>query len=79
VLVVHGGDLDALRNLLATHPGLANARIPGRHGGFRTPLHLVAEAIEVAAAIDTRRQALVTWLRAHGSSEGASEPGAKPA
>jgi uncharacterized protein len=43
VLAVHGGDLDALRNLLAAHPGLANAQVTGRRGGFRTPLHLVAD------------------------------------
>jgi ankyrin repeat protein len=40
---IHAGDLDALARLLAERPELARARIAGRHGGWRTPLHLVAD------------------------------------
>jgi ankyrin repeat protein len=40
---VHAGALDALARLLDEQPELANARIAGRRGGWRTPLHLVAD------------------------------------
>jgi ankyrin repeat protein len=40
---VHSGALDDLARLLEEQPELANARIAGRRGGFRTPLHLVAD------------------------------------
>src|SRR5262249_46056920 len=40
---IHTGDLEALRRLLAEHPGLANARIEGARGGARTPLHVVTD------------------------------------
>jgi ankyrin repeat protein len=41
---VHAGDLDELRRILDEHPELARARIMGRRrGGWRTPLHLVAD------------------------------------
>jgi ankyrin repeat protein len=43
VLAVRGGDLDTIRRLLAENPGLARARLMGRKGGFRTPLHVVAD------------------------------------
>jgi len=43
VLAVKGGDLGTLEQLLAEHQGLANARIPGRKDGSRTPLHLVTD------------------------------------
>jgi hypothetical protein len=43
VLAVRGGDLGTVRRLLAENPGLARARLTGRNGGFRTPLHLVAD------------------------------------
>jgi uncharacterized protein len=40
---VRSGDLDAIRGLLAEHPGLARARIVAPDGGARTPLHLVTD------------------------------------
>jgi ankyrin repeat protein len=40
---VHSGALDELAQLLDEQPELANARIAGRRGGWRTPLHLVAD------------------------------------
>jgi Ankyrin repeat len=43
VLAVHGGDIDTIRRLLAENSGLARAGLVGRKGGFRTPLHLVAD------------------------------------
>jgi hypothetical protein len=42
-LAVRGGDLDALRTLLAGDQGLANARIIGRRNGTSTPLHFVTD------------------------------------
>src|ERR1700716_41899 len=41
-LAIHGGDLDALRRLLAERSDLASVRMIGRKGidgGWRTPLH----------------------------------------
>jgi len=43
VLAIRGGDVDALRRLLAADPRLARAWLTGRNGGFRTPLHVVAD------------------------------------
>jgi uncharacterized protein len=43
VLAVHGGDIDAIRRLLAEDPRLARAGLVDRKGGFRTVLHLVAD------------------------------------
>jgi ankyrin repeat protein len=43
LLAIRGGDLDTIRRLLAGHPGLERARVTGRKGGFRTPLHMVAD------------------------------------
>jgi hypothetical protein len=40
---IRAGDLAALERLLAENPDLANAEIAGRRGGYRTPLHLVAD------------------------------------
>ena len=40
---IRAGDLATLEHLLADHPGLANAQIEGRSGGYRTPLHVVAD------------------------------------
>src|SRR5213595_255480 len=43
---IHGGDLAALRRLLAERPELASARMIGRkglEGGWRTPLHAAAD------------------------------------
>ncbi len=43
---IHGGDLGALRAILAERPQLASARIIGRkgpEGGWRTPLHVAAD------------------------------------
>ena len=42
-LAIRGGDLDKIRALIAQDPGLARARITGRRGGWRTPLHMVAD------------------------------------
>jgi len=43
MLAVHGGDIDTIRRLLAEDPQLARAGLVDRKGGFRTPLHLVAD------------------------------------
>src|SRR5262249_3521990 len=40
---VQSGAVDELATLLAEQPGAANARIAGRRGGWRTPLHLAAD------------------------------------
>src|SRR3954452_22968955 len=40
---IRSGDLPALRQLLADHPGLAAARIVGRDGCSRTPLHVATD------------------------------------
>jgi ankyrin repeat protein len=40
---VRAGDVEAVRRLLASHPGLATARLVGRRGGSATALHLVAD------------------------------------
>jgi ankyrin repeat protein len=44
--VIHAGELDALRRLLAERPELASVRMIGRkgvEGGWRTPLHVAAD------------------------------------
>jgi hypothetical protein len=43
VLAVHGGDIDAIRRLLAEELQLAQAGLVDGKGGFRTPLHLVTD------------------------------------
>jgi uncharacterized protein len=46
ILAIHGGDLGALRRLLAERPELATIRMIGRkglEGGWRTPLHAAAD------------------------------------
>ncbi|ADP78973.1 Ankyrin [Pseudofrankia inefficax] len=43
VLAVHGGDVDAVRRLLAEDPSLASARILARRGGTSTPLLVVTD------------------------------------
>ncbi|HLG69287.1 MAG TPA: ankyrin repeat domain-containing protein [Chloroflexota bacterium] len=40
---IRTGDLAAIERLLAENPGLANVQIEGRRGGYRTPLHVVAD------------------------------------
>ena len=40
---IHSGDVGEVGRLLAEHPGLASAQVLGRRGGFRTPLHMVAD------------------------------------
>ena len=42
-IAIRGGDLATLARLLVDHPEFANVRIQGRGGGFRTPLHIVAD------------------------------------
>jgi hypothetical protein len=44
--VIHTGDSDALRRLLAERPELSSVRMIGRHGpegGWRTPLHAATD------------------------------------
>ena len=43
VTAIRKGDLETVERLLAEHPGLANAQIDGRRGGYRTPLHVVSD------------------------------------
>jgi hypothetical protein len=46
ISVIHGGELDRLRRLLADRPQLAAVRMIGRkgvEGGWRTPLHAAAD------------------------------------
>ncbi len=46
IVAIHGGDLDALRRLLAERPELATVRMIGRkglEGGWRTPLHTATD------------------------------------
>jgi hypothetical protein len=40
---IRSGALDELARLLEEQPELANARIAGRRGGWRTPLHVVTD------------------------------------
>ena len=40
---IRTGDVATVERLLAEHPGLANAQIEGRRGGYRTPLHVVCD------------------------------------
>jgi len=40
---IRTGDLATLERLLAENPELANVQIEGRSGGYRTPLHVVAD------------------------------------
>jgi uncharacterized protein len=40
---VHSGELGELARLLEEQPKLAKARIAGRRGGWRTPLHVAAD------------------------------------
>ena len=40
---IRTGDLTALESALREHPELVNVHIEGRRGGYRTPLHLVAD------------------------------------
>jgi hypothetical protein len=43
---IHGGDLDALRHIVADRPELASAHMTGREGlegGWRTPLHAATD------------------------------------
>jgi ankyrin repeat protein len=43
VSAIRAGRLATVQRLLADNPGLANAQIEGRRGGYRTPLHVVAD------------------------------------
>jgi ankyrin repeat protein len=40
---IRAGDVDSLKQLLAEHPDLGNARIEGQRGGSRTPLHVTTD------------------------------------
>src|ERR1043166_7557031 len=40
---IHTGDLSSLERLLIENPDLANVQVQGRRGGYRTPLHVVAD------------------------------------
>ncbi len=40
---IHTGDLTTLDRLLSANPDFANVHIEGRRGGYRTPLHVVAD------------------------------------
>jgi ankyrin repeat protein len=40
---IRSGDLATLERLLVENPDLANVQIRGRKGGYRTPLHVVAD------------------------------------
>lgn len=40
---IHAGDLATLEHMLAEDPDLANVQVEGRKGGYRTPLHVVAD------------------------------------
>jgi hypothetical protein len=69
---VQSGELAELARLLDEQPELANARIAGRRGGWRTPLHLASYSdqapLDVAGGVDTRRGQLVSWLRERGAT-----------
>jgi uncharacterized protein len=41
--ILKAGELDRLRELLASDPGLAGCAVEGPKGGGRTPLHLFAD------------------------------------
>ena len=43
LLAIRGGDIATVERLLRRHPGLERARVAGRKGGWRTPLHMVAD------------------------------------
>ena len=43
VQAIRSGDVESLKRLLVTHPGLASARLQGERGGVRTPLHVAAD------------------------------------
>jgi ankyrin repeat protein len=43
LLAIRGGDVATVERLLAQHPGLERVRVAGRRGGWRTPLHMVAD------------------------------------
>lgn len=43
VAAVHAGDVDAVRRLLAEHPGLASTRLVDDEGGSGTPLHAATD------------------------------------
>jgi ankyrin repeat protein len=42
-VAIRGGDVESLQRLLGEHPELANVQVQGRKGGYRTPLHVVAD------------------------------------
>jgi ankyrin repeat protein len=63
VTAIRAGDLAGLERLLTEHPGLANAQVEGRRGGYRTPLHMVADW----PGYFPNGPAIVKLLLAHGA------------
>jgi hypothetical protein len=56
-VAIHSGDVGEVSRLLGEHPGLASARVLGRKGGFRTPLHMVADWPGTSVRTADRRDA----------------------
>ncbi|HZV50131.1 MAG TPA: hypothetical protein VFD49_10235 [Candidatus Dormibacteraeota bacterium] len=65
VEAIRAGDLASPRGLLARHPGLAAARIEDARGADPSwvPPYNRSTCLEIAGALDTHRQTLITWLR----------------
>jgi hypothetical protein len=79
---IRAGDLSAVQRLLDENPGLASARVEGRRGGWRTPLHIVSDwpgyfpngpaivRLLIEAGADPNAgnaEPLITWLREQGA------------
>jgi ankyrin repeat protein len=60
---IHTGDLATIERLLAENPDLVNVQIIGRRGGYRTPLHVVADW----PGYFPNGPAMVRLLLAHGA------------
>src|SRR5215471_7197502 len=61
---IRTGDLATLERLLAENPDLANIQIEGRRGGYRTPMHVVADW----PGYFPNGPAVVRLLLAHGAA-----------
>ncbi len=68
---IHTGDLAALEHWLADNPDLANVQIEGRRGGYRTPLHVVADW----PGYFPNGPAAVRLLLAHGADPNGGDEG----